>query len=115
MDPHKLDILKHFVNQTYESSWEVELTLILASAPDQSFTCDQLSKKLPIAAHSMESYLRRLAYNGLIVPDGTDKYRYAPQTEEKRQMIGLLGKMYRENSLAVIRMIYEQIDEGKGA
>ena len=101
--------VRNFLQRDIDSIEQLEVLLLLRSRPEQSFSPVEVSRILGSTVTSIQERLDRLAGAQLLVQDVLDStatYRYAPATEEARDLVDGIGEAYKVRRLTVINLIY---------
>lgn len=94
-----------FVREHVRSVWGLELLLLLKSDPDRCWAPAELVRELRASTTLVNDNLKRFERSGLITPDETACYRYAPAGAVMGPLCDRLEAAYRERPVAVINMI----------
>lgn len=101
--------VRRFLLTRVESVGQVEILLLLRSAPDHEWSIDELSRELGSSAPSIRDRLALLASEGIVEArdvDGSTLHRYAPASDATRSMLDDLAVAYKEYRVAVTNLIY---------
>lgn len=101
--------VRRFLLTRVESIGQVEVLLLLRSAPEHEWSIDEISRELGSSASSVRDRLALLASQGIVTSrdvDGSTLHHYAPASEETRSMLDALAAAYKEYRVAVTNLIY---------
>jgi hypothetical protein len=94
-----------FVRDCIGSIAELELLLLLAEDPAQSWTVDAAARQLYVTPASVEAVFTQMTSKGLL-SHGAEGYRFTPRTPELDETIKALKELYASRRLKVMEMIY---------
>ncbi len=108
------DELVAFIQEVVDSVELVEVLLLLAAAPQTTFTVEDVARRL---ATSMDSVRLRLEYLSRIalVHASEGRHRFAPATAKRARLVADLGVAYRSHRVRVIDIIFGASEPPAGA
>lgn len=107
MDPEVQRFLLTFIG----SVEQLEVLLLLRSAPQRTWTASEVSSELRRARRSIGRCLDRLARQRLAVRAGADGFRYTDD-ESIEQRVAAVAQTFRERPVSVVTLIYSKgVDE----
>lgn len=101
--------IRRFLSSHVDSVEQLEVLLLLRSAPDREWSVDEVNRELGSSISSIRTRLAVLASKGFLTAregDGLQLYRYSPPSSAERGVIDELALAYKERRLAVINLIY---------
>lgn len=99
------DELVDFILEVCDSVEVVEMLLVLAGAPETTFTSEEMARRLATSIESARLRLEHLARSALVT--STDhRYRFAPATAKRARMVAELGAAYRTHRMRVIDVVF---------
>jgi hypothetical protein len=108
MQPDFPDGLRRLIHQCLPNVDAVELLLMLAREPHQTFALGAVVAKLStpgLSERLAQKYLASLEACGLIAQqDGC--YRFAPQNPHQAEWVNALDRLYSKRPVTLIRAIY---------
>ena len=102
---------REFISAHVHSVRQLELLLLIRSAPDRSWTASAVATSLRVAPRWAGSELAAMSVSGLLESDGADDpaYRYAAAPGEDR-LVAELDETYRRRKPTVIQAILTAMD-----
>jgi hypothetical protein len=97
--------VESFVREWIGSIAELELLLLLAQAPEKSWTVDAAARELYVTPASVETVFAQMTSRGLL-SHGAEGYRFSPRTPELVGTVDALKELYATRRLKVMEMIY---------
>lgn len=94
-----------FVREHIRSVWALELLLLLRRDAERCWAPADLVRELRASQMLVSDNLQRLEAAGIVIPDDTGCYRYAPASPVLDGLCGRLEAAYRERPVAVVNMI----------
>ncbi len=94
-----------FVRATISSLWELELLLLLETAPERVWTEDEAVGALRASRAAIRPAVQKLRDKGLITGLEDQRIRYAVGPFE--ESVQALAALWREKPFAVINAIYD--------
>lgn len=102
------DRIRIFLQHYVFAVEHLEVILLLESAPETSFTADEVYGTILSSRSSVAAWLETMVEHGLATKSGTDpvRYRFAPRTPELREYVQELAEAYLAYPVRVIEAIY---------
>jgi hypothetical protein len=107
------DDLRVFIHECIPHVDAAELLLLLARDAARAFAPTELKYELKhsgISVATLERYLLRFSELGLVAREN-NTYRLAPDASEYGRVLAELGRLYNEQPVTLVRMIYAPKDE----
>jgi hypothetical protein len=101
--------VRQFLLDHVGSVEQLEVLLLLRSAPDRVWSAEEVNRELGSSVSSIRDRLALLASQGFLSSreeEGRVLYRFDPGTQATRDLIDALATVYRERRLTVIDLIY---------
>jgi hypothetical protein len=99
------DDLLAFIATSISSVWALELLLLLKRDPGRSWDADSLIRELRSSPVVIDEALTRLQGAGLVMQDGTKRYRYQAAAPRLDQLVSELERAYAAMPMTVIKAI----------
>lgn len=101
--------LNRFLAEKIRSVSQLEMLLLVRSAPDRAWSADEICRALYIAPEMCIEQLEQLRASGLFAT-GTapGQYQYAPQDPALADTMAELAVMYHQRRVTVITAIYSE-------
>lgn len=97
----------HFLAEHIDSVVQLEALLLLYARPESYCSAADVARELRIAADWTDAALAKLAAAGILeIQNNT--YRYAPRTEELRQTVASLARIYEDRRVTIVSMIFSK-------
>ena len=93
-----------FIRSSFRSVWALELMCVLRSAPNRSFTSNELVDRLRASDLVVRQSIEALLVAGLVLVEG-DSARYGPANAEIDRLAGAAESLYRRRPDTVRRTI----------
>lgn len=87
---------------------QLEALLLLRRHREESFSEDELAKRLRSSEESIQLTLGALSSSGLAECDDDRRYRYACGSEERESVVGELEQLYKSRRTTIIQTIYNK-------
>jgi hypothetical protein len=102
--------VERFINEQVNSVAQLEILLLLRSDSARQWTTSDVAGALRTTPETAAEQLATLRNQELAAQqdDAGQVYRYAPSSEELRQLIDRLAAIYEERRVTVITMIYSK-------
>ena len=97
-----------FISVHVRSLEQLEILLLLAAKPEQSWSADAVYNVIRSSRGSVAERLEELRLQGLLAFSDPDRreFRYQPPSPEIGDAVQALGKFYRERPVKIVEMIY---------
>ncbi|HKP74439.1 MAG TPA: hypothetical protein VJT67_02800 [Longimicrobiaceae bacterium] len=105
------DDVRALVQSHLASMAHLDALLLLAGAPDASFSRGEVASRISAAPDAAAKALADLEGAKLAASEGTGdaaRYRFAPADASLRRTAGTLADMYKRFPVQVIRAVYER-------
>src|ERR671914_11952 len=102
--------VRHLIAERIESVQQLEILLLLRSAPDKDWSPPEVARALVTQVESSEEWLEEMTRDRLLVTRGRG-YRYAPATAELEAAVDGLAESYAKYRVTVIALIFSQPSE----
>lgn len=94
-----------FLRHSIRSLWTLELLLLMRERPERAWTAEQANRELRATLSLVTSRLEQLEAAGLLAREGADKWRYAPDSVERKQQADALAHAFRAKPFSVVNML----------
>lgn len=94
-----------FVSRHVESLEQLEILLLLHSAPNKIWTVSEIFQRIQSTQISVQHRLLQLQAAGLVASDANG-FRFAPANEDLANCVAGLAENYRERRVRIIEAIY---------
>ena len=99
--------VKEFISKNIHSVAQLEILLMLRSAPQKYWTADEITQTLYLQLQMTAQLLSEIVQRGLAIRiDGG--YLYQPTSDADRNAIDRLASIYHERRVAVIAEIFSK-------
>ncbi len=103
------EALARFLEQHITSIELLEVLLLLRSTAEQEWSAAEVTRALGSSLSSIRGRLADLMAKELLSSRAAGEeplYRYAPDSDETRQLVDALARTYKERRLSIINFIY---------
>jgi hypothetical protein len=99
------DKLLAFIATSVDSVWTLELLLLLERERGRDWAPDELIRELRGSRGVIEAALRRLQGVGLVMQDGSERYRYQAASSHLDELVRALEVAYAATPMKIINAI----------
>jgi hypothetical protein len=99
--------VRQFLIRHIQSIAQLEILLLLYSAPERSWTIGDAYKVVLSNQELVEKTLERFCRLGLARKSETGTYQFSPASDQVRALVTRLATLYRERQGRIIQAIYE--------
>lgn len=100
--------VRQLIAERIDSVVQLEILLQLLSAPEKTWSPDQIAKQLRIDPKWADGQLAELQARGLVAQPAPGVFQYGPATPELDQAVRMLDKAYTDRRVTVISLIFSK-------
>lgn len=107
------DDVKRFILTSIPSIPYLETLLLLRNNENRLWTSADVARRIYISEKAAQGLLQELLSGGVIATGDTDpeQYRYAPASNDLREMIDRLAQSYSKNLVDVTELVHSKINK----
>lgn len=107
------DDVKRFILTSIPSIPHLEALLLLRNNENLSWSSADVARRIYISEKAAHGLLQELLAAGFVSDSASEgqQYRYAPASDELREMIGRLGQSYSRNLVDVTELVHSKINK----
>ncbi len=109
------DDVKRFILTSIPSIPYLETLLLFRNNENQLWSSADVARRIYISEKAAHGLLQEMLSAGFITTDtdaaDTQHYRYAPVSEDLRQMIDLLAQSYSKNLVDVTELVHSKLNK----
>jgi DNA-binding IclR family transcriptional regulator len=107
------DDVKRFILTSIPSIPHLEALLLLRNNENLSWTSADVARRIYNSEKAAHALLQELLAAGFVGDNGSDgqQYRYAPASDQLREMIGRLSQSYSRNLVDVTELVHSKINK----
>lgn len=103
--------LKAFITKYIKSVAMLDVLFLFSENPEMAWSITEISSELRTNFRSATDNVSHFLSAGLIVKTSDDRFIYAPNSEEVRDIIQKLSNEFKEKPVTIITYIYQRSDE----
>ncbi len=100
--------LRSFLLERISSVEQLEILLLLASAPGTVWNAGKVSRELRSSPRSALSWLENLKGQKILTEPTSGDYTFAPASEDVRTLVRDLAELYPQHRVSIIEIIFNK-------